>query len=866
MPRIALYVCICLVLAGGGCGSDSTGPAEGGGGVVQGNPDGVLLPGAAGDNALGATYHLPPWRAAESEIEGDFFKTRLEAMISPTATVGEVNGALVDHNARIISMTQANAFMSLKIESVSTPDDARALGDTLVATGAFLAVMPAFGLSVDALPKTIREGDGPDRVLPPSGGRLMTYAKKAHMPAAWNARDAMSSKPIVLVPDSYADLNAHAQLPGQVFTPGGKARQNAKGNHGFHVCGTLGGLFDGTLPTGAIPAKDDGSVTILSLADKGMPWLELLKEIVDQFPASGRFIMNTSLGYNDPTFSKHPKTKRALHAMYWRTLVSGKNSRFLHATSAGNTGETAGDGGEAAFNSPFTATRLFDDLRDIVEGETLSEADSIAVEESWQLLVQQGVEGSPQNIIVVGSSDTLGVEAANSSRGADLRMVGEEVWSACKFPVTGPSGSCDGNIERKSGTSMAAPQIAGLAAYMWSIDPILSISQTINLIKNAYDNGPPGTTNAYMSLLSVDRSLTNAPVRREILDVAGEADAPGSNNKFDHHDLFVYLNKFESFSQAGGPADFSRWDLNGDGLTGSILPTKMDLTADPIPQFGIATTTIEGKPAQFNEGGVTDFEALCYYAYSPLYTGDPVQRRTIMKDCGAFTTPGGGLARVTSPSHRISCTVQAGPEGGSGCDPADPCFISDPFDEFSDNNNYTNDGNSTAACGEANGTGAMKVDAQTDADPVSGLFSTLTATVMSSANVTADSKYPVAIVNNTNSAQPATSAASWRFKVEGEPVTYTLTGSGDATSNVVTGGSGFARILFREVTEQGAFIRDIKDLRMSRGDSDSWSDAGTLEPGFYAISITAIASISVTCNDSALNSVSNGQFTFTLTP
>ena len=49
---------------------------------------------------------------------------------------------------------------------------------------------------------------------------------------------------------------------------------------------------------------------------------------------------------------------------------------------------------------------------------------------------------------------------------------------------------------------------------------------------------------------------------------------------------------------------------------------------------------IEGQPVLFDEAAVTDVEILCYYAYSPLFQGDPDARRELLAGrCGLTIVP-----------------------------------------------------------------------------------------------------------------------------------------------------------------------------------------------------------------------------------
>src|SRR5207244_4453731 len=86
-------------------------------------------------------------------------------------------------------------------------------------------------------------------------------------------------------------------------------------------------------------------------------------------------------------------------------------------------------------------------------------------------------------------------------------------------------------------------------------------------------------------------------------------------------------------------ADYDRFDLNGDGFTGGSRREAFDLERVGSLQYGAThyapdvTQEIEGQTVHFNSAAVTDFQILCYYAYSPLYTGDQQRRKTLLPQC-----------------------------------------------------------------------------------------------------------------------------------------------------------------------------------------------------------------------------------------
>jgi hypothetical protein len=190
---------------------------------------------------------------------------------------------------------------------------------------------------------------------------------------------------------------------------------------------------------------------------------------------------------------------------------------------------------------------------------------------------------------------------------------------------------------------MATPQVAGLAAYVWTLKPSLTPQQVADiLIRTAVSAAelPPDTSDprcnktatpapvvdAYAAVLAVNSSgsitrqiadLKQAPARLAILDIAAAADTLGEDGRFDEKDLKLWA----SFvgSDAPGNLDYSRFDLNGDGRTGGDSTAKFNLDINYPPTYASVKRSIEGVEKSFDEKSATDMDILCYYAYSPLY-------------------------------------------------------------------------------------------------------------------------------------------------------------------------------------------------------------------------------------------------------
>jgi hypothetical protein len=123
--------------------------------------------------------------------------------------------------------------------------------------------------------------------------------------------------------------------------------------------------------------------------------------------------------------------------------------------------------------------------------------------------------------------------------------------------------------------------------------------------------------------LALDRPGYSPRVRRALVDANGDG-------VFDHLDLqlFAAAYRLDDPSAPTIPStyDYSRFDLNGDGLTGGIpiAPFDLDvrgLDANGLPSIEAVDATIEAYPISFNEAALSDLQILCYYAYA----GAPAQ-------------------------------------------------------------------------------------------------------------------------------------------------------------------------------------------------------------------------------------------------
>jgi hypothetical protein len=428
-------------------------------------------------------------------------------MLETDATVGALNTLLANVGATIEGSSPGDEILPNGLLTLGLPtsdfEDLMELAEQLNAEGIVRAAAPEMLMGLTAV---TRDDNGTSGALPddrnpedgenvvagltsPVGGSLIWKWDKAgvheggnwglertRVPEMWNLKEAVEKNKNEKVKIGVIDggFPGHLDVPIRPATT--EDRSGANPGHGLHVAGIIGATHDNNMGIdGVTPFADMTGFTSSTARfyTNGMNANRFLKDVRRVLSTvSGVRIINLSQGFN---WSKQqpwsqfraPQVSSAMGMIFAELAASNPN--VLIVCTAGNDGQEF----PALYCSPMSRAAL-------------------------------DPEYGVGNIIVVEGLAPDGSLYSESNIGGHVRAPGRAILSAVDGDGYG----------LKSGTSQAAPFVAGLAGFLMSVDSSLKPPDLIDLISI---NGLE--VDAFVSAMSIDNFRGGKKVLKMLLNI-----------------------------------------------------------------------------------------------------------------------------------------------------------------------------------------------------------------------------------------------------------------------------------------------------------------------------------------------------------
>ncbi len=280
------------------------------------------------------------------------------------------------------------------------------------------------------------------------------------------------------------DLNL--EVAKKLYTP----PEELGGHHGYLVSGLMAAGRNNSKLEGVVGVYPDPKPSVLGVNHRTKDFdTALLYEITTARAnpgASSRFVLNLSIGSNGDMLEKDAVSLGA----YWLTEIRDRDleDKVVIAAAAGNSSQ-----GDVRKTSGYTAAALRNDLSQVLKSEPSQPLRNTLVVGA---LNAQG-DGDYTSYSTIGGNANAIVDVDRTVNRTVLLTSGDE-YCAKKgggWPALAPGDRivCYPKSKDDSGaggTSAAAPQVAGLAAYIWNQSPNLNAVQIADRIRSSQTRFP----------------------------------------------------------------------------------------------------------------------------------------------------------------------------------------------------------------------------------------------------------------------------------------------------------------------------------------------------------------------------------------
>lgn len=601
-------------------------------------------------------------------------RTVIKVVFADTATVGDANEVLTDIKAELVSTLAGYPAAVVRIPDPGSLTDLDVLISEIESSLAVHSVLRSEEMITLAVPDSGIPANVYKMIFSAGNPRsapewdYIDHQVSVRSAGAWALRGLSAAQPSVVIMDMFGGGNVAPEaydiekLPGQpdfgfVDVTQGANPQNAN-HHGYVMLSIIAArhseekeTFLEDFASGMLPDVDNNAGLRLGVADLiqgntlATQSLMMILAGIAADNSDAPIIVNISLGRDcdkfagpaDPCTSRQNLNDTVVDFIRMVRSIDPDEREILFVVAAGNN-KNAGPS-DAETGSLWNASTLLDGWADRLTQTEVAPLSNVLVVEAAMHSEKRKAPFSPLCTF------------RESFVGGHVAGMGVGVFGIKEPDAFDSNDDSAGEIDAFVGSSSAAAQVSGLAAYVASIRPDLTAQQLKRLIIRTSEamtgtgvdcldlNETAPVIDAYAATLATDPADQLIPeaaaARMLLLDVTGGIQGGDPDGNFDIFDLRKWVEVLTRPEFPDGEFNYGRFDINGDGTTGGTGTARFDLDlsmdfANPtsVPFF-VVEYDLLGQSVSYSEDLLNDAEIVCYYANSDLYTITGVEPHTV---------------------------------------------------------------------------------------------------------------------------------------------------------------------------------------------------------------------------------------------